>query len=40
MIWAGFGAAIGRFLNSPRARRVFNWSMAGLLMLSLIPVLW
>jgi threonine/homoserine/homoserine lactone efflux protein len=36
--WAGFGAAIGRFLGSPRARRAFNWSMAGLLVLSLIPV--
>lgn len=37
-IWAGFGAAIGRFLGSPRARTAFNWSMAGLLVLSLIPV--
>jgi len=39
VIWAGFGAAIGRFLANPRARRTFNWSMAGLLVLSLIPVL-
>jgi len=39
VIWAGFGAAIGRFLANPRARRAFNWSMAGLLVLSLIPVL-
>lgn len=37
-IWAGFGAAIGRFLADPRARTAFNWSMAGLLLLSLIPV--
>jgi len=36
--WAGFGAAIRRFLGSPRARRTFNWAMAGLLVLSLIPV--
>jgi threonine/homoserine/homoserine lactone efflux protein len=36
--WAGFGAAIGRFLRRPRARLAFNWSMAGLLVLSLIPV--
>jgi threonine/homoserine/homoserine lactone efflux protein len=40
MIWAGFGAAIGRLLGNPRARLGFNWSMAGLLVISLIPVLW
>lgn len=38
--WAGFGAAIGRLLASPRARAAFNWSMAGLLVLSLLPVFW
>jgi threonine/homoserine/homoserine lactone efflux protein len=40
VIWAGFGAAIARFLGSPGARKTFNWSMAGLLAISLIPVLW
>jgi threonine/homoserine/homoserine lactone efflux protein len=40
VIWAGFGAAIARFLGSPRARKAFNWSMAGLLAISLIPVFW
>jgi threonine/homoserine/homoserine lactone efflux protein len=40
VIWAGFGAAIARLLGSPRARVAFNWSMAGLLVLSLIPVFW
>jgi threonine/homoserine/homoserine lactone efflux protein len=40
VIWAGFGAAIARFLGSPRARMAFNWSMAGLLVISLIPVFW
>jgi threonine/homoserine/homoserine lactone efflux protein len=40
MIWAEFGAAISRFLGSPHARMAFNWSMAGLLVLSLIPVFW
>jgi threonine/homoserine/homoserine lactone efflux protein len=40
VIWAGFGAAIARFLGSPRARMAFNWSMGGLLVLSLIPVFW
>lgn len=38
-LWAGFGTVIGRYLANPRARRAFNWSMAGLLVLSLIPVL-
>jgi threonine/homoserine/homoserine lactone efflux protein len=39
VIWAGFGSAIAGFLATPAARRAFNWSMAGLLMLSLLPVL-
>jgi threonine/homoserine/homoserine lactone efflux protein len=40
VIWAGFGTVIGRFLANQRARIAFNWSMAGLLVLSLIPVFW
>jgi threonine/homoserine/homoserine lactone efflux protein len=40
MIWAGFGSVIGRHLADLRARLVFNLSMAGLLVLSLIPVSW
>ena len=39
-IWAAFGTVIGRYLRNPRARIIFNWSMAGLLVLSLIPVFW
>jgi threonine/homoserine/homoserine lactone efflux protein len=39
VIWGGFGASIGRLLRSPGARLAFNWSMASLLVLSLIPVL-
>jgi threonine/homoserine/homoserine lactone efflux protein len=39
-VWAGFGTVIGRYLANPRARTTFNWSMAGLLALSLIPVFW
>jgi threonine/homoserine/homoserine lactone efflux protein len=39
-IWAGFGVVIGRFLANARTRMAFNWSMAGLLVLSLIPVFW
>lgn len=38
VIWAGFGSAIARFLASRRARLAFNGSMAGLLVLSLVPV--
>jgi threonine/homoserine/homoserine lactone efflux protein len=40
VIWAGFGAVIGRFLANRRARTAFNWCMAGLLVLSLVPVFW
>jgi hypothetical protein len=40
LIWAGFGAAIARLLGTRRARMAFNWSMAGLLVISLIPVFW
>jgi threonine/homoserine/homoserine lactone efflux protein len=40
VVWAGFGTMIGRYLARPSARVAFNWSMAGLLVLSLIPVLW
>jgi threonine/homoserine/homoserine lactone efflux protein len=39
VIWAGFGTVIGRFLANPRARIAFNWSMAGLLVLSLVPMI-
>jgi len=38
VVWAGFGSVIGRYLADPRVRKAFNWSMAGLLALSLIPV--
>jgi threonine/homoserine/homoserine lactone efflux protein len=38
--WAGFGVGIGRVLSRPLARKTFNWSMAGLLVISLIPVFW
>jgi len=40
VVWAAFGAAIARFLGNRRARTAFNWSMAGLLVISLIPVFW
>jgi threonine/homoserine/homoserine lactone efflux protein len=40
VIWTGFGTIIGRLIAGPRVRMVFNWSMAALLVLSLVPVLW
>ena len=38
-VWTLFGTVIGRWLQSPRAMQWFNWSMAGLLLLSLWPLL-
>ena len=38
LVWNLFGTGLGRWLESPRARRAFNWTMAGLLVLSLVPV--
>lgn len=37
-VWAGFGVAIGRVLKSDRALRVFNVTMALLLVASIVPV--
>lgn len=36
-LWAGGGAMLQRVLQRPRALRAFNWSMAALLVLSLVP---
>ena len=36
--WAAFGVALRRFLNKPRIIRIFNISMALLLVLSLWPI--
>jgi len=38
-LWTIAGQQLRRFLTSPARLRVFNWTMAGLLVLSLIPVL-
>ena len=40
LMWGAFGAAIARFLGNAHARMAFNGSMAGLLVISLIPVFW
>jgi threonine/homoserine/homoserine lactone efflux protein len=37
-VWAGAGQAVRRWLDGPGRLRVFNWTMAGLLVLSLWPV--
>ncbi|UDL93559.1 LysE family translocator [Lichenihabitans sp. PAMC28606] len=37
-VWVLFGAGLRRALSDPYKLRLFNWSMAGLLLLSLIPV--
>ena len=37
--WTFLGREMRRFLTSPRRLTLFNWTMAGLLVLSLLPVL-
>ena len=37
--WAVFGLVISRYLTTPRRRTAFNWTMAALLLASIIPVL-
>ncbi|MBU9480762.1 LysE family translocator [Burkholderia multivorans] len=37
-LWAAFGIALRRFLSNPRVLRVFNMTMATLLILSLYPI--
>jgi threonine/homoserine/homoserine lactone efflux protein len=37
-VWAGAGQAVRRWLDGPGRLRLFNWTMAGLLVLSLWPV--
>lgn len=38
-VWALAGQGIRRFLDTPGRLRAFNWSMAALLVLSVVPVL-
>ncbi len=38
--WTVLGQQLRRVLSSRRRLRVFNWSMAALLLASLVPVLW
>jgi threonine/homoserine/homoserine lactone efflux protein len=39
VIWTGLGLGLRRFLQRPKALRAFNFTMAGLLVASLVPVL-
>lgn len=39
-IWTLMGQQMARVLTNPLRLQIFNWSMAGLLMASLYPVLW
>lgn len=38
--WTLLGQQMARFLTNPRRLLIFNWTMAGLLVASLYPVLW
>jgi threonine/homoserine/homoserine lactone efflux protein len=38
--WTFFGSLLRQFLHTPSRRRLFNLSMAALLVLSILPVLW
>jgi threonine/homoserine/homoserine lactone efflux protein len=38
--WTLFGAVLRQFLHTERRRRWFNYSMATLLVVSIVPVLW
>ena len=37
--WAGLGVVVNKFLQQQRAIRVFNWTMAVLLVASMVPVI-
>ncbi len=39
-VWALMGQSVRRVLSTPGRLRIFNWTMAGLLVLSIVPVLW
>ena len=39
-LWVWLGAKLEYYLQQNTARRVFNWTMALLLVVSMIPVLW
>ena len=38
MVWATIGTQVKRLLTRPALLRIFNWSMATLLVLTLVPI--
>lgn len=40
MIWCVLGESLRALLQSPARLRLFNWTMAALLLASMVPVLW
>jgi threonine/homoserine/homoserine lactone efflux protein len=38
-MWTAFGKGVARFLSSPKRLKIFNWSMALLLVAAIIPVI-
>ncbi len=38
-LWAGMGTQLRRWLTNPGRLRAFNWTMAGLLVMTLVPIL-
>jgi threonine/homoserine/homoserine lactone efflux protein len=38
-LWVWLGAKLERYLQQTRWRRLFNWTMALLLVVSMVPVL-
>lgn len=38
-VWVLFGQIIRRYLTTPAKRIAFNWTMAGLLVISIVPIL-
>ena len=38
-VWTLFGVGLGRILKSPKSLRLFNWGMAALLALSILPMI-
>lgn len=39
-VWAAFGIGVRRLLSRPAALRAFNWTMAALLVASILPTFW
>jgi threonine/homoserine/homoserine lactone efflux protein len=37
--WAAVGASIARLLRTPRRRRILNWALGGLLLVSVVQTL-